>query len=232
MGFSELHPITNQPKGMPDYWFERHQGYLAIRKDFDVADQRWSHQELLKDFGPVAGVESPQLVKSLHGYNIVTFKGKVFGIPQSLGSMDIAQVDMASLEGVIPGLTVRSVQKEIESRLKPEKVELIDQHPSQQETPSNNPPAGVEPPQLVESLHGYNIVKFKGNIFGIPQSLGSMDIAQVDIASMSEVITGATVKDVQKAIQRHRVRNSSYIQIGLGWAKSTLAKGWKLIRPK
>ena len=31
MGFTEIHQIHNRPDGMPDYWFNRQRGYLAIR---------------------------------------------------------------------------------------------------------------------------------------------------------------------------------------------------------
>lgn len=31
MGFTEIHQLKNCPAGMPDYWFERQRGYLAIR---------------------------------------------------------------------------------------------------------------------------------------------------------------------------------------------------------
>ena len=35
MGFTEIHQIRNRPTGMPDYWFDRNRGYLAIRPDAD-----------------------------------------------------------------------------------------------------------------------------------------------------------------------------------------------------
>lgn len=31
MGFAEIHEIRNRPDGMPDDWFSKHRGYLAIR---------------------------------------------------------------------------------------------------------------------------------------------------------------------------------------------------------
>jgi SAM-dependent methyltransferase len=31
MGFTEIHEIRNRPEGMPDDWFSKHRGYLAIR---------------------------------------------------------------------------------------------------------------------------------------------------------------------------------------------------------
>jgi len=31
MGFTEIHEIRNRPEGMPDDWFNKHRGYLAIR---------------------------------------------------------------------------------------------------------------------------------------------------------------------------------------------------------
>jgi peptidoglycan hydrolase CwlO-like protein len=115
MGFTELYPIPNPPDGMPDYWCEQCQGYLAIRTETNSSKEQWSDQDLEHILGSMVKLEVPELAKSLHGYNIVTYKNKVFGIPQSLGAMDISQTDISSMEGIITGLTVRAVQKEIES---------------------------------------------------------------------------------------------------------------------
>jgi hypothetical protein len=32
MGFTKIYPIENRPDGMPDYWFKRQRGYLAVRE--------------------------------------------------------------------------------------------------------------------------------------------------------------------------------------------------------
>jgi len=33
MGFTEIHELKNKPDGMPDHWFDRHRGFLAIRPE-------------------------------------------------------------------------------------------------------------------------------------------------------------------------------------------------------
>jgi len=49
MGFDEVHEITNRPDGMPDYWFDRHRGYLAVRRGDDrsveAADSAATHPQ-------------------------------------------------------------------------------------------------------------------------------------------------------------------------------------------
>jgi 2-polyprenyl-3-methyl-5-hydroxy-6-metoxy-1,4-benzoquinol methylase len=37
MGFTEIHQIRNRPAGMPDYWFDRHRGYLAVKPGAAIA---------------------------------------------------------------------------------------------------------------------------------------------------------------------------------------------------
>lgn len=113
MGFTEIYPIENCPEGMPDFWFKRQHGYLAIRGE-ESQSYQWSDEELEKNIGPVSGFQSPQLIASLNGYNIVAFKGKYFGVPQSLGPMDLSQVDIASLDGVIVNRSEEIVRRAIE----------------------------------------------------------------------------------------------------------------------
>ena len=121
MGFTEIYPIENTPDGMPEYWFNRHRGYLAIRNDKKSTsdDTRWSHEELEKDFGPVPGVQAPQLLNSINGYNIVAFRGMFLGIPQTLGAIDLTELsesEITALDGILIKDSTSAVQEAIQNQ--------------------------------------------------------------------------------------------------------------------
>lgn len=59
---------------------------------------------------------SPRLVKTVQAYNIVEYEGWVYGIPQALGAMDLTEVDVTSLSGVVRDVSADVVESEILDR--------------------------------------------------------------------------------------------------------------------
>jgi radical SAM superfamily enzyme YgiQ (UPF0313 family) len=67
--------------------------------------------------GPAGEISSvPRLLGSLDGYNIVTYEGWVFGIPQGHGDLDLAETDVMELSGVIRDVSRDVVESEIFER--------------------------------------------------------------------------------------------------------------------
>jgi radical SAM superfamily enzyme YgiQ (UPF0313 family) len=58
----------------------------------------------------------PRQLGSLEGYNIVTYEGWVFGIPQEHGEVDLAETDAMELSGVIRDVSRDVVESEILER--------------------------------------------------------------------------------------------------------------------
>ena len=88
-------------------------------------DKRWSHENLQKYFSPVAGLQTPQLLKTINGYNIVSFKGMFLGIPQILGTIDLpglSEGEIAALDGILIRDSISAVQQVIESSNSPAKA--------------------------------------------------------------------------------------------------------------
>jgi hypothetical protein len=57
------------------------------------------------------------------------------------------------------------------------------------------------PPRLVGSLAGYNIVCFKGYHYSVPQSLGPMDLGQLDLSALPvEILVRRTYEEAVQAI--------------------------------
>lgn len=63
--------------------------------------------------------EPPRLIRSVAGYNLVAYRERIYGLPQSLGTIDLASVDAATLPGVITGNSADAVTAEIKRLLPP-----------------------------------------------------------------------------------------------------------------
>ena len=70
---------------------------LQVRQDTPAAVRPHGHA-----MGP-AGVatRTPVLLRLLEGYTIVSYEGWVYGLPQSLGAIDLTEVDVMEMSGVI-----------------------------------------------------------------------------------------------------------------------------------
>jgi hypothetical protein len=64
--------------------------------------------------GPAGeATHAPVLLGSLEGYNVVTYEGWVYGIPQALGPIDLTEVDTIEMPGVIRDVSRDVVESQI-----------------------------------------------------------------------------------------------------------------------
>ncbi|MDP1774201.1 MAG: class I SAM-dependent methyltransferase [Methylobacter sp.] len=133
----------------------------------------WDNQQLSTITGPSPrppishDTPLPHLVGAVSDYNIVLFAGVHYAAPQSLGALDLSQLDLASRPPEI--LVARSYDE----------IVLAITEVSEQEQPI---------PHLVGAVSGYNIVLFAGAHYALPQSLGPLDLSQLDLSSMPPAI--------------------------------------------
>jgi hypothetical protein len=66
---------------------------------------------------PTGAAETPRLIQSLKGYDIVFYKGVYYGLPQSLGPVRLDSHEARRLPGVIDGTTPESVRDAIVAQL-------------------------------------------------------------------------------------------------------------------
>ncbi len=64
----------------------------------------------------------PMLLGVIGGYNVVSYEGWIYGLPQDLGPVDLTEVDVMEMSGVIRDVSRDVVENEIMDRLK------IEQH--------------------------------------------------------------------------------------------------------
>jgi hypothetical protein len=130
--------------------------------------------------GMSAGAE---FLDTLEGYNIVRYGGYIYGLPQSLGALDLADPTVIERKGVIRDVSRLVVENEIYERS-----------------------AEAAPPQLLGSLETYNIIGYEGFFYGVPQALGSFDLATADIDALTGIIREASREAVEREIQAVRAR--------------------------
>jgi len=65
-------------------------------------------------------------------------------------------------------------------------------------------PAAPETPRIVESLNGYDIAFYKGVYYGLPQSLGPVQLERHEARRLPGVIDGTTLESVRDAIAERR----------------------------
>jgi radical SAM superfamily enzyme YgiQ (UPF0313 family) len=90
-----------------------------------AASPGWSRHDasrrhpLSLDTVEVATRTEPRLVASLENYNIVEYEGWFYGLPQALGPIDLQQVDVLEMPGVLRDLSREVVEGEIRELVQP-----------------------------------------------------------------------------------------------------------------
>ncbi len=83
----------------------------------------------------------------------------------------------------------------------------------------------AEPPELIESNRGYNIVSFEGQYFGLPQRLGPVNLEHEDVLEKPGIFFASSKSSVLQAINEHlfNARNFQRQQGSLFRAASSLS---------
>jgi len=86
-----------------------------IRKRMGVASSpKMPLVTAVKGTGPAGESTSlPQLLGAIEDYNIVSYEGFIYGLPQALGPLDLTQTDAIGIEGVIRDVSRQVVENEI-----------------------------------------------------------------------------------------------------------------------
>ncbi|PZO41450.1 MAG: hypothetical protein DCF19_09610 [Pseudanabaena frigida] len=146
----------------------------------------------------------PKLIEELEGYNIVAWAGDYYGIPQSLGSLDIRLSNLTELKGVFQEKSIEelkfTIQNSLSLSLKSDNstnsilksqigLDLLD---------------AVYPyPTLIEDFGKYNLVAWKGFYYGLPKSLGNVDLNSDDILKLRGVFIDISLERIKMIVQNH-----------------------------
>jgi adenylyl-sulfate kinase len=126
---------------------------------------------------------SQRLVEeSYYGYNIVKVSGGFAAISQENGYLDLSNSLDRNKEGVYLGF------KSLEEAMN---FILVREIISEERVP-----------RLADSYKKYNIVRMKGRYYGVPQSLGPLDLQSANLSSFPQILSGQTIVSVKKGIDK------------------------------
>ena len=124
------------------------------RADALTASTRHELHELMRQ-----DANSDLYVQFLHPYgsfNFVKYRRKYWALPLRLGHLNITR----EADRLKPGILSADTSEELKALAGPEQR--------------------CEPPRLLESLNGYNLVAYNGKLWAIPMAFGPYDISQPD----------------------------------------------------
>lgn len=133
------------------------------------------HQDGILDDRP------PTLMRQGRSHNLVAFRGHFVIVPQSAGTIDFTSTDPIS----VAGLEIRDDLASAEAVWKSAEVAVV--VPASQHT---------DVPILVESHEQYNVVRIGNTFWGVPQSLGPLDLTPETVGGLPDIISGESIADV------------------------------------
>jgi predicted O-methyltransferase YrrM len=155
---------------------------------------------------------TPQLVESVDPYNIVAWRERYYGLPQSLGAVDLSTMDLAELErldGIFISQSQSDIKKAIQAYLMSGKISGLSS-PNEEACATTIPKRSAHhyysTPELVESVDTYNIVAWRERYYGLPQSLGAVDLSTTDLTELEKldgIFISQSQSDIKKAIQTY-----------------------------
>jgi len=138
----------------------------------------------------------PELIRSVGTTNVVRYDGYFYLLPQRLGAVRWGEEDVAALPGVIVVSNARDAFAIAEggAASRPEAL-------AQPKAASRERHKGRSVPLLRKTVGNYNVVEYEGWFYGLPHSLGPIDLQTVDVIEIPGVIRDVSADVVEREIQ-------------------------------
>jgi hypothetical protein len=140
----------------------------------------------------------PTLLTSLNGHNLVEHDGAFYGLPHGL-AYDWEDPSASLQPGVILAGSAQEAMRIIRARTQSGGVKETLAVAEKGSGPASEI-VGV--PQLLGSIEDYNIFSYEGFIYGLPQALGNVDLAETDVIEIEGVI-----RDVSRQVVENEIRD-------------------------
>ncbi|MBI5235165.1 MAG: glycosyltransferase [Deltaproteobacteria bacterium] len=137
---------------------------------------------------------APILIGSRKGYNLVEFEESVYGVPLSLGALDLAKKNDRAKPGIITART----QEQVIINIDEASGETFD---APQEAA----------PTLECSHNGYNVASLGGVFYAIPLDLGRVDLLNASDRSKPGIITAFSVQEARSMIDKAPAKPSMQV---------------------
>ena len=125
--------------------------------------------------------------------NVVRYDGYFYLLPQRLGAVRWGEEDVAALPGVIVVSNARDAFAIAEggAASRPEAL-------AQPKAASRERHKGRSVPLLRKTVGNYNVVEYEGWFYGLPHSLGPIDLQTVDVIEIPGVIRDVSADVVER----------------------------------
>jgi len=149
----------------------------------------------------------PELLTSYGDHNIVEFDGAYYAVPFGL-AVDWESGSVPALPGVIVEKTTNAVMQRLHEKLGLDRVSAVSTASAGEK--GLGPAAEISHlPLLLGEFEGYNLVAYEGFVYGLPHSLGSVDLAEVDVLGLPGVIRDVSRDVVEGEIKERSAKNAA-----------------------
>jgi hypothetical protein len=131
----------------------------------------------------------PTLLDHYRGYNVVGFRGRVYGVAIAAGTVDLKVDTDRSRAGILRGESLEAVRAGVDTAL----AGTAGPHPAL--------PAEL-PVLVVEGYRSFNVVWWSGRFHAIPQGEGAFDPERFGRGGYSRSFEGDSERAVRKLIDR------------------------------
>lgn len=143
---------------------------------------------------------TPELMRTIANYNLVQYDGRFYGVPHG-NYIDWNDFDIEAVPGMVAARTAKEATWLIEAA-----IGKTSQLGTQRSTDVVTGPASEAwpLPVLLETVGEYNLVGYEGWIYGIPHTLGALDLTETDVTELPGVI-----KDVSRDVVINEINDLS-----------------------
>src|SRR5581483_9908894 len=159
------------------------------------------------------------LIGDHHGFNLVSYMRREYGLRQTLGPVDISYseangglVKLYGEENIVVGSTVNEVKSRIELL---ELQALVRTLQARIEDLVGGDSLNPSSAQLLESYGDFNVVLYGNRVYGIHQILGPIDVAASEAAELQNhyseenIVVGTTRGEVRARIDIIKLQRST-----------------------
>lgn len=153
----------------------------------------------------------PELLWTIGNYNLVKFDGMFYGVPHG------AYVEWDSgLLASIPGMLVGDTIAEVEGLIRKLKGD-VGEGTVAATNGRSYASESTKSPVLLRTMpeEGYDVISYEGWIYGIPHTLGSIDLTEIDVLEMPGVIRDVSRDAVENeilALGQNNARSCSTVE--------------------
>ncbi len=175
-----------------------------IKKRFSSSTHK-EDSSSLSIVGVISEGAEPELMWSIENYNIVKFDNYFYALPFGL-PIDWNSGTVARLPGVITHKSLKGVMELLEAKLGIKISDYVE-NPQDDTLKGSGPADNISKvPELLGSIEDYNLVSYEGWVYGIPQSLGSVDLTEIDIMEVPGVF-----RDVSRDVVEHEIQEKIHM---------------------